>query len=228
MPRLFPIPDRVEIAPGAIHLPGFLSLERQRHLVDECRALMDGAVPAYVPIVRGGGHMHVRMLCLGRHWNGKTYQYETSRSDYDNLAVPPLPPGFADMAREIAARAGMAIDPDVCIVNHYDRHGRMGLHQDKDESESSLSRGIPVVSVSLGDKARFLFGGLRRRDEVVAITLESGDAFVFGGPARLRHHGVSHVVPDSAPTELELTGRLNLTFRQYCSRRAWPSSASIP
>ena len=60
-----------------------------------CRALMDGPVPAYVPIVRGGGHMHVRMLCLGRHWNGKTYRYETTRSDYDNLPVPPLPAAFA-------------------------------------------------------------------------------------------------------------------------------------
>jgi alkylated DNA repair protein (DNA oxidative demethylase) len=176
---------------------------------------MDGPVPAYVPIVRGGGHMHVRMLCLGRHWNGKTYRYETVRSDYDNLPVPPLPAVFAATAREMAARAGTTIEPDICIINYYDRDGRMGLHQDKDESEVSLQAGIPVVSVSLGDSARFLLGGLRRRDEVMAMTLESGDGFVFGGPARLRYHGVSRVAPDSAPIDLGLTGRINLTFRQY-------------
>ena len=115
----------------------------------------------------------------------------------------------------MAARAGMAIEPDICIINYYDRDGRMGLHQDKDESEESLLAGIPVVSVSLGDTARFLLGGLRRRDEVIAMTLQSGDGFVFGGPARLRHHGVSGIVPDSAPIDLGLSGRINLTFRQY-------------
>jgi alkylated DNA repair protein (DNA oxidative demethylase) len=215
VPRLFPTLDQVEVAPGAIHLPGFLSIERQCDLVARCRALIDGPVPAYVPVVRGGGHMHVRMLCLGRHWNGKTYRYEPSRSDYDELPVPPLPAAFAEVASEMAARAGMAIEPDICIINYYDRDGRMGLHQDKDESEGSLLAGIPVVSLSLGDTARFLLGGLRRRDEVMAITLESGDGFVFGGAARLRHHGVSGIVPDSAPTALGLSGRLNLTFRQY-------------
>ncbi len=215
MPRLFAVPEAIEIVPGAIHLPGFLSVERQRDLIAACRALMDGPVPAYVPIVRGGGHMHVRMLCLGRHWNGQTYRYEPTRSDFDNLAVPPLPVGLAELAREMAARAGMAIAPDLCIMNHYKRGGRMGLHQDKDETEASLTAGVPVVSVSLGDTARFLLGGLRRRDEVTTLTLESGDGFVFGGPARLRYHGVSGIVPDSAPAALELTGRINLTFRQY-------------
>jgi alkylated DNA repair protein (DNA oxidative demethylase) len=91
----------------------------------------------------------------------------------------------------------------------------MGLHQDKDESEPSLMAGVPVVSISLGDTARFLFGGLRRRDPVESLLLESGDAFVFGGPARLRYHGVSRIIPGSAPTDLGLAGRFNLTFRQY-------------
>jgi alkylated DNA repair protein (DNA oxidative demethylase) len=71
------------------------------------------------------------------------------------------------------------------------------------------------VSVSLGDTARFLFGGLKRREPVETIRLESGDAFVFGGPARLRYHGVSRIAPHTAPPELGITGRFNLTFRQY-------------
>ena len=109
----------------------------------------------------------------------------------------------------------MTLDADLCILNHYDAEGRMGVHVDKDESDASLAAGRPVVSVSLGDAARFLFGGLRRRDPVEKIRLESGDAFVFGGPARLRHHGVSRIVPGSAPPELGVAGRFNLTFRQF-------------
>src|SRR5918995_104091 len=105
----------MEIAPGAFHLLRYLTIERQRSLTDECRTLLDGAVPAYVPVVRGGGKMHVRMLCLGRHWNGQVYRYEETRSDFDDLAVPPLPDDFRSLAREIAAHVGMTLEPDVCI-----------------------------------------------------------------------------------------------------------------
>jgi len=205
----------MEVAAGAFHLKRHLSPAQQRALVDACRTLVDGEVPGYVPVVRGGGKMHVRMLCLGRHWNGMTYRYEEARSDYDQLRVPPLPTEFRDLARDIAASAGMMLDADLCILNYYESEGRMGLHQDKDESPQSLAAGVPVVSISLGDTARFLFGGLRRRDPVEALLLESGDAFVFGGPARLRYHGVSRILPASAPPELGLVGRYNLTFRQY-------------
>jgi DNA alkylation damage repair protein AlkB len=203
------------IAPGVFHLPRLLPLDDQRALVQQCRALMDGNVPAYVPIVRGGGKMHVRMLCLGRHWNGKAYRYEATRSDFDGLPVPPVPETLGRLAAACASAAGMSLDPDICILNYYDADGRMGLHQDKDESERSLAAGIPVVSLSLGDTARFLLGGTRRRDAVQTILLESGDAFVFGGPARLRYHGIARTIPGSAPRELEVTGRFNLTFRQY-------------
>ena len=209
----------MEIAPGAFHFRRYLSLDRQAALVSRCQALLDGDVPAYVPTVRGGGKMHVRMLCLGRHWNGQTYAYEATRSDFDGLAVPPLPDTFSQLASEVARAAGLELNPDICILNFYDGEGRMGLHQDKDESAASLVAGIPVVSISLGDTARFLFGGLKRRDPVDAYLLESGDAFVFGGPARLRYHGVSRIIPASAPPELNLIGRFNLTLRQYDATR---------
>jgi len=205
----------VEIAPGAFHLHHYLPDHVQRELVEQCRALVDGAVPAYVPIVRGGGRMRVRMLCLGRHWNGKTYRYEPTRTDFDQQPVPPLPDNMRALANEVARSAGMTLDADLCILNYYDAEGRMGLHQDKDESAGSLAAGLPVVSISLGDTAKFLFGGLRRRDPVETIPLESGDAFVFGGPARLRYHGVTRIVPGSAPRELGMNGRFNLTFREY-------------
>src|SRR4051812_25289620 len=161
----------MEIAPGAVHLPHALSLPEQRALVDRCRALIDGDVPGYVPIVRGGGRMHVRMLCLGRHWNGQTYRYEDSRTDFDNRPAPALPGDLKTLAASLASAAGMPFDPDLCILNYYDGDGRMGLHQDKDESARSLAAGLPVVSVSLGDTARFLFGGAKRRDAVEAHLL---------------------------------------------------------
>ncbi|HEY2906732.1 MAG TPA: alpha-ketoglutarate-dependent dioxygenase AlkB [Vicinamibacterales bacterium] len=205
----------MEIGPGAHHLEHHLTLGRQREIRDLCFRLLDGDVPGYVPTVRGGGKMHVRMLCLGRHWNGKTYQYEPNRTDFDGLPAPPLPPAFRALAGEIAASVGMALDADLCILNYYDADGRMGLHQDKDESPESIAAGVPVVSVSIGDTARFLFGGIRRKEPVEALALESGDAFVFGGPARLRYHGVSRILAGTAPPPLDMTGRLNLTFRQF-------------
>jgi DNA oxidative demethylase len=205
----------MEIAPGAWHFRRYLPFDRQRALARMCESLVEGDPPAYVPVVRGGGRMHVRMLCLGRHWNGKTYQYEAVRSDFDGQPAPPLPGELRELAREAAASAGMTLDADLCILNYYDANGRMGLHQDKDESAASLAEGLPVVSISLGDTARFLFGGLRRRDEVTPYQLESGDVFVFGGPARLRYHGVTRILPGTAPPELRLTGRFNLTLRRY-------------
>ena len=158
--------------------------------------------------------MHVRMLCLGRHWNGLTYRYEATRNDFDGLAPPQIPANLRSLAQSVALAAGFALDPDVCILNYYDADGRMGLHQDKDEGPRALAAGWPVVSISIGDTARFLFGGERRRDPVESILLQSGDAFVFGGPARLRYHGVSRIVPGTAPKELGMSGRFNLTFRQ--------------
>jgi alkylated DNA repair protein (DNA oxidative demethylase) len=159
--------------------------------------------------------MRVRMTCLGRHWNALTYRYEATRADHDHAPVAPLPEAWARMASALAAVAGFVFAPDICLINWYGPDGRMGLHQDKDESDASLRAGHPVVSVSLGDSARFQFGGLRRRDPVDVLTLASGDVFVFGGEARLRYHGVSRILPGTGPDALGLHGRYNLTFRQF-------------
>ena len=198
-----------------LHLPHYLDRAAQRRLVDRCREI--GAAPAgfYRPIVRGGAKMRVDMACLGRHWNALTYRYEPVRSDFDGRPVQPLPDDLAALARRIAAEAGLAIQPDICILTHYRAEGRMGLHQDKDESPESIAAGIPIVSVSLGDTARFVVGGTRRKDPTEAIWLASGDALAMGGPSRLRYHGVTRICPGSGPPDLELEGRFNLTFRQY-------------
>jgi alkylated DNA repair protein (DNA oxidative demethylase) len=197
------------------HLRGCLTIEEQQRVAAACLALGAAEVGFYTPIVRGGHPMSVRMLCLGRHWNAREYRYEMTRTDVDGCPVPPLPDDLALLARQAAAAAGFTFAPDICIVNWYSVDSRMGLHQDKDESADSLAAGAPVVSLSIGDTARFLFGGLKRRDPVETILLASGDAFVFGGPARLRYHGVARILPDTAPEGLPFSGRLNLTFRQF-------------
>ena len=203
------------VAPGAFHLPGFLAPAEQGRVLAAIEALAAGPATFYRPRVRGGGMMHCEMLCLGRHWNAKTYSYEPVRSDFDGLPAPPLSGELADLAKRSAAAVGFDLAPDICLVNRYGEDGRMGLHQDKDEAASTLDAGVPVVTVSLGDSARFLLGGFRRRDPVTEIVLRSGDAFVMGGPSRLRYHGVARILPASGSPDLGLNGRISLTFRQY-------------
>ena len=200
---------------GTLHLAQYLTLEAQKSVAAECLALGHAPAGFYTPVVRGIHPMSVRMLCLGRHWNAVTYRYESTRTDVDALDVLPLPASFVELARDIAIAAGFAMNPDICIVNWYTAGSRMGLHQDKDESPESVARGAPVVSVSLGETAVFRIGGLKRKDPVETIHLESGDAFVFGGPSRLRYHGVARIIPGTAPADLAFEGRISLTFREF-------------
>jgi DNA alkylation damage repair protein AlkB len=207
--------SHIEVYPGTFLIKAFLNLEQQKLLARRCEEI--GSQPAgfYTPSVRGGAYMSIKMVCLGRHWNAKTYHYESTRSDYDGLPVQELPDDLKSLARRAAREAGMQIEPDICLVNCYPEGSRLGLHQDKDERPETIEAGIPVVSISLGDTAKFLIGGLKRKDLVKRVMLESGDALVIGGPSRLRFHGVSGIVAQSAPPKLEISGRFNLTFRQY-------------
>ena len=199
---------------GVAHLARYLSRNDQQALAAQCLALGAGDAGFYTPLVRGLHPMSVRMLCLGQHWNAVTYRYEAVRTDVDGRDVPALPANFAQLAARIAGAAGFDMRPGICIVNWYQAASKMGLHQDKDESPESIARGAPVVSVSLGDIGVFKFGGLKRRDPVETIHLDSGDAFVFGGPARLRYHGVARILPGTGPDDLGFAGRISLTFRE--------------
>jgi DNA alkylation damage repair protein AlkB len=205
----------MQLAPGAVWLKHWLPPEVQLSLAGQCRELLAGPGGGYTPTVRGGGKMHVEMMCLGRHWNPLTYTYEATRADHDGLPVAAVPHEWVELAAAAAEAAGFSLSPDICLINFYGADGRMGLHQDKDESAETIRAGVPVVSLSVGDTARFQFGGLRRRDPVETILLESGDAFVFGGEARLRYHGVARILRGTGPSALGLDGRFNLTFRQY-------------
>ena len=205
---------KVQLADGLILFQSRVSPAEQRDLWAQCRSLADGPVPMYTPTVRGGKKMSVGMLCLGKHWNGLTYKYEDRRSDFDGLPVPAIPPELAALATAAAADARFEMHPDLCIMNYYTADAKLGVHRDKDERPETIAAGIPIVSVSLGDAARFVVGGLSRKDPTNPMILRSGDVLVMGGPSRLRYHGVTRIQPGTAP-EGTGPGRFNLTFRQW-------------
>jgi DNA alkylation damage repair protein AlkB len=205
---------KVTLADGLVLLQSRLSPLEQRELWDLCTSLANGPVPMYTPTVRSGKKMSVGMLCLGKHWNALTYSYEERRSDFDGRPAPPIPERLTDLAKGAAAEAGFGIEPDICIMNYYSSAAKLGVHQDKDERPETLAAGIPIVSVSLGDEARFVVGGLSRRDPTFPVMLKSGDVIVMGGPSRLRYHGVTRILPGTAPQDTG-PGRINLTFRQW-------------
>jgi len=204
----------MQLEPGLFLFQSRLDAATQRELWSECRALADGPVPMYTPTVRGGRKMSVGMLCLGKHWNALTYTYEANRSDFDGLPAPPIPERFVDLAASAAADAGFNVRPDLCIMNQYAAESRMGVHQDKDERADTIAAGIPIVSISLGDAARFVVGGLTRKEPTRPLILRSGDVLVMGGPARLRFHGVTRIMTGTAPQGTG-PGRINLTFRKW-------------
>jgi DNA alkylation damage repair protein AlkB len=204
----------MQLEPGLFLYQAFLPVSAQQALWERCRTLAEGPVPMYTPTVRGGRKMSVGMLCLGRHWNALAYDYEERRTDYDDQAVPPIPDEFRRVASNAAGTAGFAMDPDICIMNFYGPESRMGVHQDKDERPETIAAGVPIVSVSLGDAARFVVGGLSRKHPMRPVVLRSGDVLVMGGPSRLRFHGVTRIMAGTAPPGTG-PGRFNLTFRVW-------------
>ena len=212
-----------EIYPAAVHLPGFLTIGEQADVVRTAAAVGGGAGGWYRPRLRSGAPMRLSMACLGRHWNPKRYVYETHRTDFDGAPVQPMPGAFRLLAERIARAAGTELAPDVVILNHYSESGRLGLHRDEDEDADVLQAGDPIVSVSVGDAGRFRMGGTARNDPFKTVRLLSGDAFVFGGPSRLRYHGIDGIDPGTGPdgtrpgpdgSAARLRGRINLTFRR--------------
>ncbi|MCN9240366.1 alpha-ketoglutarate-dependent dioxygenase AlkB [Streptomyces sp. RY43-2] len=209
--ELFPR-SRREITPGAVHVPDWLDADRQRRLLEACREW--ARPPAGLRTVRtpGGGTMTARQVCLGRHWY--PYGYARTAVDGDGAPVKPMPDRLAALGREavraaLGPRAVPAEPYDIALINFYDADAHMGMHRDSDEKSDA-----PVVSLTLGDSCVFRFGNTRTRTRPYTdVELRSGDLFVFGGAARLAYHGVPRVHPGTAPPELGLTGRLNITLR---------------
>lgn len=179
-------------------------------LVEEVARIL--RVAAFRHLVTLGGHtMSVAMTNCGRvGWvsDGTGYRYDPIDPD-TGLTWPAMPASFLDLAAKAAAEAGFAnYDPDACLINRYVAGAKLGLHQDRDEKDAWA----PIVSVSLGLPAVFLWGGKRRSDPVRRLLLESGDIMVWGGPARFIYHGVAPL--KDGQHQLTGTTRINLTFRK--------------
>jgi alkylated DNA repair protein (DNA oxidative demethylase) len=205
--------ERTEVADGAVLLPALLGDDRQRDLLAACRRW--ARPPAGLRTVRTpGGVMSVRQVCVGWHWY--PYGYARTVVDGDGAPVKPFPGWLGQWAREAVTAAGLAAPDapdtdryDIGLINFYPAGARMGMHRDADERSPA-----PVVSFSLGDACVFRFGTTESRNRPwTDVELRSGDAFVFGGPARLAYHGVPRTRPGSGPAWLGLDGRINVTVR---------------
>ncbi|WP_406093681.1 alpha-ketoglutarate-dependent dioxygenase AlkB family protein [Streptomyces sp. NBC_01013] len=214
MTGLFPRP-RAVVAPGAVHVPEWLSVAQQRELVAACREWARGPVPLRHTSLPGGGVMSVRTVCLGWHW--QPYRYTRTADDVNGAPVAPFPEWLAELGRAAVVEAYgtespvRRYAPDAALINFYDDAARMGMHQDKEERS-----GAPVVSLSIGDTCVFRFGNTEGRGQPYTdVELASGDLFVFGGPSRHAFHGVPRIRPGTAGPGTGMSGgRLNLTLRE--------------
>jgi DNA oxidative demethylase len=202
-------PAQEAMAEGAVLLRGF-ARPVETELLADLRAIVAQA-PFRHMVTPGGHQMSVAMTNCGRiGWVTDRTGYRYDANDPEAAKPwPAMPASFRDLAARAAVQAGFAaFAPDACLVNRYQPGARMSLHQDKDE----LDFAAPIVSVSLGLPATFLFGGLQRSDKPSRFRLEHGDIAVWGGRARLAFHGVAPL----ADGEHAVMGRqrINLTFRK--------------
>ena len=202
-------PPREAMAEGAVLLRSF-ARPAESDLIAALREIADQA-PFRHMVTPGGHQMSVAMTnCGTAGWITDRTGYRYGAKDPETAKPwPAMPPLFYELAGRAADCAGFArFSPDVCLINRYVPGARMSLHQDKDE----LDFGAPIVSVSLGLPATFLFGGLKRSDKPRRFRLEHGDIAVWGGPARLVFHGVAPLVDGEHPVMGRQ--RINLTFRK--------------
>jgi alkylated DNA repair protein (DNA oxidative demethylase) len=202
-------PSQESMAEGAVLLRGFAKT-MEADLIADLRDIVAQAPFRYM-LTPGGHQMSVAMTnCGSVGWVTDRTGYRYDANDPETgRSWPAMPPSFCKLAEQAADKAGFeGFSPDACLINRYQPGARMSLHQDKDEDDF----GAPIVSVSLGLPAIFLFGGLKRSDKPRRFRLQHGDIAVWGGPARLRFHGVAPL----ADGEHALLGRqrINLTFRK--------------
>jgi alkylated DNA repair protein (DNA oxidative demethylase) len=210
---LFPtepaMPSREQLAEGAFLLRAFAVAEAPA-IFERLRAIAIEAPPRRM-VTPGGHTMSVAMTnCGDAGWTTDRRGYRYSEVDPEtNRPWPPMPILFSQLAANAAEAAGYkTFNPDSCLINYYEPKSKMSLHQDKDERDFSQ----PIVSVSLGLPATFLFGGLARSAPTRKIRLEHGDVVVWGDASRMVYHGIAPLKTGSHPG----TGatRINLTFRK--------------
>jgi alkylated DNA repair protein (DNA oxidative demethylase) len=209
---LFLAPAAVAVAPGVDYYPGLLDRAAQEALRDEIRAILVEAPAVRPRMPRTGKPFSVRMSNCGPiGWvsDETGYRYQPTHPE-TGRTWPSMPPRLLEIWSRLAPHAP---PPEACLINLYEAGAKMGLHQDRDEQDL----GAPVVSLSLGDTALFRIGGVERGGRTRSLRLRSGDAIVFGGPARLIFHGVDRIMPGSSSL-LPEGGRINLTLRRVSLR----------
>ena len=193
---------------GVRHIPGHLDRDEQQSLLEDIRAVVVQA-PLYRPeMPRSGKPFSVRMTNCGElGWVADKggYRYQDLHP-VTGAPWPPIPERLLKLWDDLTGYPG---PPQACLVNFYDTGARMGLHQDRDESDFSA----PVLSISLGDACLFRIGGTERRQPTRSFRLESGDVVILGGESRLAFHGVDRIYPTTS-TLLKDGGRINLTLRR--------------
>ncbi len=198
----------ITLSPGLVYYPDYLDRPAQERLLQALREITKAA-PLFIPrMPRTGKPFSVRMTGCGRlGWvsDVEGYRYQSMHPETGE-PWPALPEQVLRAWEELSEYPH---PPDACLINFYEASARMGMHQDKDEEALDA----PVVSLSLGDTALFRYGGLERKDPTRSVRLRSGDAIVFGGPARLIYHGIDRLAPGSSDL-LPQGGRLNLTLRK--------------
>ena len=197
------------LAPGAVLLPG-AALDDAPALLAAIRDILARA-PLRQMVTRGGFKTSVAMSnCGALGWISDRRGYRYAPLDPERDAPwPAMPPVLQALATTSATRAGFAgFVPDACLINRYAPGARMSLHQDRDECDLTA----PIVSVSLGLPAVFLWGGTTRTERAQRVPLAHGDVVVWGGVDRLRYHGVLPVAPGQHPATGDC--RINLTLRR--------------
>lgn len=194
---------------GVRHIPGALDRAAQTALVEDIRSIVKQA-PLFVPVMpRTGKPMSVRMSnCGPLGWvtdKQDGYRYQPTHP-VTGTPWPAMPSRLLALWAELS---GYPHPPEACLINFYAPDTKMGLHQDRDESDFDA----PVLSVSLGDDCLFRIGGTKRGGRTISLRLVSGDIIVLGGASRLAHHGVDRIYPGTSML-LEKPGRINLTLRR--------------
>ena len=203
--------ERIAIGEQACVLRGF-ALRWQQTLLDELTYIISQA-PFRHLITPGGRHMQVAMTNCGHFgWYSDRLGYRYVRADpLSGQPWPAMPSSFMELAAQAADAAALAaFAPNACLVNCYTVGTRLTLHQDEGDASQ------PIVSVSLGLPAIFLWGGHERGDATQKLPLQHGDVVVWGGVDRMRYHGVMPVKDGASPVAHPLLAgqRINLTFRR--------------